>query len=393
MPTIIKNARLVPADGVPFVADVHIDGPRIAAVGPYLAAPTGADIIDARERVLLPGFVDCHTHLCYAGSRLDEWEQKLQGVPYLDILAAGGGIMSTVRATREAPQVELERLLLERLNRLLRQGTTTVEIKSGYGLSTEHEVKMLRAIRNAAKQWPGTVVPTALIGHAIDPDVPTPTFVHTTILETLPEIHAEFPGIAIDAFCEKNAWSVDDCVRLFMQAAELGHPIRVHTDQFTSLGMVPNAIKLGARSVDHLEASTADDLHAIAASNTIGVILPACGFHLDGRYANAREILSRGGRVALATNCNPGSAPSTSIPFAIALAVRHCGMTPAEAIVATTRTAAKVLNLNDRGVITPGARADLVLLRHHDERALAYDFGGDHVDAVIVNGRVMTDGR
>jgi imidazolonepropionase len=375
--------------GVMEATDVYIAGTRIAVVGQDLTYPPDGEIIDAGGRVLMPSFIDCHTHLCFAGSRLDEWEQKLSGVAYLDILSAGGGIMSTVRATRATSQAKLEELLLERLELLLSEGTTSVEIKSGYGLSTDDELKMLRAIAGAAKKWAGTIVPTALIGHAIDPDVPAPTFVHETICETLPAIHSAFPGIAIDAFCEKNAWSVDDCVRLFMQAAELGHPIRVHADQFNSLGMVPNAIKLGARTIDHLEASTPEDLKAIAASNTTGVVLPACGFHLDGRYANGRALIDAGGALALATNCNPGSAPCYSMPMAIALGVRHCGLTPAEAIVAATTNAANVLNLHDRGTVEQGKRADLVLLRHKDERSLAYEFGGSCVDVVIARGKVV----
>ncbi len=400
----IRNARVLTLEGPPGArrgsamrelgvreaTDVYVVGTRIAVVGQDLTYPPDGEIIDAGGRVLMPAFIDCHTHLCFAGSRMDEWEQKLSGVAYLDILAGGGGIMSTVRATRGASQAKLEALLLERLELLLREGTTSVEIKSGYGLSTDEELKMLRAIAAVAKKWAGTIVPTALIGHAIDPDVPAPTFVHETISETLPAIHAAFPGIAIDAFCEKNAWSVDDCVRLFMQAAELGHPIRVHADQFNSLGMVPNAIKLGARTIDHLEASTPEDLKAIGASNTTGVVLPACGFHLDGRYANGRALIDAEGALALATNCNPGSAPCYSMPMAIALAVRHCGLTPAEAISAATANAANVLNLHDRGTIEQGKRADLVLLRHKDERALAYEFGGSCVDAVIVKGKLVS---
>jgi imidazolonepropionase len=298
--------------------------------------------------------------------------------------------MATVRATREASEAQLETLLLTRLNTALRQGTATIEIKSGYGLSTDHELKMLRAIRAAAKKWHGTVVPTALLGHAIDPDVPAPAFVQQTLHETLPAVHAAFPGVAIDAYCEKNAWSVDDCVRLFMLATELGHPIRVHADQFNSLGMVPNALKLAARSIDHLEATTPDDIAAIGASSTFGVALPVCGFHLDNRYAPARALLDAGAPLCLATNCNPGSAPSSSIPFAIALAVRHMGMTVAEAITATTINPAALLGFTDRAVIANGARADLLLLNHTDERALAYEIGDHHIARTIVAGKALT---
>jgi imidazolonepropionase len=364
--------------------DVLIRDGRIAAVAPRLDAPPGAEIIDARGRVLLPGFVDCHTHACWAGDRLDEWDRKLRGVPYLDLLKNGGGIHATVRAVRAATPAQLAATLRDRLMLMLRNGTTTVEVKSGYGLTTAAELKLLRAIQRAALEFPGTVVPTALLGHASegDPDA----YTQRVIQEMLPAVSREFPGIAVDAFCEEGAWSLDACVRLF-ERARPDHPLRVHADQFTSLGMIPEALRLNARSVDHLEASTDQDLTALAASATLGVILPCTGFHTDQRYARARCFVDRGGAVALATNCNPGSAPTHSMPFALALAVRHCGLTPAEAIAAATVNAAAVLGLADRGRIEPGLRADLILLRHRDERLLAYEVGDNPVDLVLCQGR------
>lgn len=346
--------------------------------------------IDAGGRVLMPAFVDCHTHLCWAGQRLGEWEAKLAGATYLDILTSGGGILATVRAVRAASRAQLTDHLLERLAWLLREGTTTVEIKSGYGLDTASELKMLRAIAAAARRWAGTVVPTACIGHAIDPEVTTAhergAFVRRTMDETLPAIGAEFPGITIDAYCEEGAWSRDDCQRLFDRALAAGHPVRAHADQFHSLGLVPEAVARAYRSVDHLEASSPADLAALAESGTFGVMLPCSGFHTDGRYANGRAFLDAGGRLAIATNTNPGSAPSQSMPMAIALAARHNGVTPAEAIACATATPADLLGLPDRGRIEPGCRADLVLLRHRDERALAFEFGGNPVDLTLCRG-------
>lgn len=372
--------------GVVAAGDVVVADGRITAVGPGLTAPSDATVIEANGRVLLPGFVDCHTHACWAGDRLDEWEMKRRGVPYLEILKKGGGIHATVRAVREATQKQLAANLRDRLAAMLRDGTTTVEVKSGYGLTTEAELKMLRAIRRAAADWPGTVVPTALLGHAYEGDLET--YARMVVKEMLPEIVKEFPDIAVDAFCEKEAWSVEACVKLF-EKAHKHHPIRVHADQFNPLGMIPEAIRLFARSVDHLEASRKDDLIALAKSPTMGVILPCTGFHTDGRYARAGFFVDQGGAVALATNCNPGSAPVHSMPFAIALAVRHCGLTPAEAIAAATVNAAAVLGLKDRGRIEPGLRADLILLHHKDERLLAYEVGGNPVDRVFCNGSVV----
>jgi imidazolonepropionase len=385
--TALKDLGIIPRADVLIENGVIVSVTAAGASTTHSSALPPAQVIDARRRVLMPAFVDCHTHACWAGDRLDEWEQRLKGATYLDILKAGGGIMSTVRAVRAASQAQLEDLLTARLSEFLRNGTTTVEIKSGYGLTTADELKMLRAIRGAAAKWPGTVIATALLGHAIDPE--QPRFVERTINETLPAVHAEFPDITIDAFCETGAWSLDETVALFEAAKKLGHPVRVHADQFNSLGMVGEAIRLGALSVDHLEASTPEDLKTLAVSSTFGVALPVCGLHLDHRYANARALVDAGGAVAIATNCNPGSAPTTSMPLAIGAAVRHCGLTPAEAVAAATVNAASVLGLNDRGMIAVGQRADLVLLNHIDERMLAYEFGGNPVETVICAGRLI----
>ena len=371
--------------GIIPTGEVLVTDGKIAAAGPKVDAPADAEVIDALGRVLMPGFVDCHTHACWAGDRLDEWEKKLRGVPYLEILKQGGGIHSTVKAVREATQKQLAASLRERLGTMLREGTTTVEVKSGYGLNTEAEMKMLRAIRRAAAEWPGTVVPTALLGHAFEGDLDE--YARMVVKDMLPEVSKEFPDIAVDAYCEEGAWSVDACVKFFEKARK-HHPIRVHADQFNSLGMIPEAVRMHARSVDHLEASTKKDLIALAQSPTLGVILPITGLHTDQRFTRSRLFIEQGGAIALATNCNPGTSPSHSIPLAIALAVRFCGLTPAEAILAATVNAAAVLNLSDRGTIAPGQRADLLLLHHRDERALAYELGGNPVATVICGGQV-----
>lgn len=359
---------------------------KIIAVGAKVEAPADAQVIDAAGRVLMPGFVDCHTHACWAGDRLDEWEKKLNGVPYLEILKSGGGIHATVRAVREATQKQLAASLRERLGRMIQGGTTTVEVKSGYGLNTEAELKMLRAIRRAASDWPGTVVATALLGHAVEGDVDD--YSRMVTKEMLAEVSREFPDIPVDAFCEKEAWTVEACVRFFEKARK-HHPIRVHADQFTSLGMIPEAIRMHARSVDHLEASTKADLTALAESNTFGVILPCTGLHTDQRFAKAGFFADRGGALALATNYNPGSSPTHSMPFAIATAVRFCGLLPAEAIVAATYNPAQLLGFTDRGSIEVGKRADLVLLHHKDERQLAYELGGNPADVVVCGGAIV----
>ncbi len=368
---------------------VRVEAGRIAAVGEGAPDPPAADeTIDAGGCVLMPGFVDCHTHACWAGDRFDEFEMKLAGRSYLEILEAGGGIMSTVRAVRLADVDTLASALLQRLGRMAALGTTTVEVKSGYGLTTADELKMLRATRTAAGRTEQTVVPTFLGAHAIDAD--NPSFVAETIAETLPAVVAEFPGIVCDAYCESGAWTFGDTRRLFEKAAGLGCPLRVHTDQFTSLGMTRLAIDMGAVSVDHLEATTPADMALLATSPTVGVALPASGFHLDDRYAAVRDLVDAGGALALATNFNPGSAPTPSMPFVIALASRKLGLTPAEAITAGTVNAACVLGLQTEvGSIEPGKRADLQVMDFTDERELGFEFATAGPRFVVCGGSIV----
>ena len=395
MTTCLYNARVLTMDndrtidrgGVVFDSDIS----QVFEGDPHVEHQRADTMVDARGRVVMPAFVDAHTHACWGGHRLDEFDMKLKGATYLELLEAGGGIMSTVRDTRAASEDELVESLGHRLNAMLREGTTTVEIKSGYGLTTDDELKMLRAIRRAGLLWQGEVVPTACIGHALDPD--QTGFVQRTIHETLDAVHDEFPGIAIDAYTEQGAWTFDDTVRLFERAMDLGHPVRVHTDQFNELGMTRWAVDHGARSVDHLEATSPDELDRVAKSDTLAVMLPCSGFQVDGRYADGRAFLDacpEGNNLVIATNYNPGSAPTSSMPFAIALSTRHLRITAHEAIRACTTNAARLLGLTDRGTITKGVRADLVMLRHTDERMLGYEFGGNPVDHVWCAGEQVT---
>lgn len=370
---------------------VRIDGELITHVGAgdpprALAAES---VTDARGRVILPGFVDCHTHACYEGDRLDEWAMKLAGKSYLEILASGGGIMSTVRAVRSSSTAALTDGLLRRLCQMAAYGTTCVEVKSGYGLDPKTELRMLDAIAAAAKRTPIRVCPTFLGAHAVDSDLNNA--VETMIADGLSMALKSYPGIPVDAFCEQGAWSLDECLRYFRRAKSMGSPIRVHTDQFHSRGMIPAAVELGAVSVDHLEAATDSDLDLLARSNTIGVALPVASYCLGMEHMKAKQFIDSGGAIALATNVNPGSAPTRSMPVVIALAVREMHMTPAQAINASVWNSACVLGVADRcGSIAPGKSADLALWPCTDERAIGYELSGALPDQVLARGEMVS---
>lgn len=377
---VIERGHLLAEDG------------RIAAIGAgdapkaIVDACGDARILDLAGRVLMPAFVDCHTHALWAGERYGETAERIAGVPYLDILARGGGIMSTVRATRAATRDELARALATRLAAMRRTGTLAVEVKSGYGLDLATELAMLETIRAAAPAArDGFVVPTFLGAHALDGDE---TACCTRVVdEILPEVVRRFGPIACDAYCEKGAWSPAWTTRLFERAKALGCPLRVHVDQFNELGFLDAAVALGARSADHLEATSRDALARLARSQTTAVLLPGCGLTLDGRYANGRFLADEGASIAIASNCNPGSSPLTSMPLVIALAARFCGLTHAEAIVAATFNAACVLGLErELGSLEVGKRAHLVALPTRDERALAYEWAVAP-DLVLAGGR------
>ncbi len=352
--------------------EVLVDGGKIVAVGTALEAPADAEIIEGNGRVLMPGFVDCHTQACWYGE-----------LPALPTRAFSAVVDDVRNATRK----QLAARLKERLGVMLREGTTTAEVKSSYGITAEAHQKMLQAIQRAAHEWPATIVPTALLGQGSegDPEV----FSKMVTKEILAPVSHEFPGLSVEACCDRDAWTVESCVRLLERAKLRGHPLRVSADQQVSLGMIPEALRLGALGVAHLDVSTKADLTLLANSHAFGVILPATSLNTGQRFARAGFFVETGGALALATDCNPVSSPGHSMPLAIALAVRFCGLTPAEAIAACTVNAATLLGLGDRGTIAPGQRADLILLRHKDERMLAHELGGNPVDLVICGGAIQ----
>ncbi|MCE9620672.1 MAG: imidazolonepropionase [Planctomycetes bacterium] len=360
----------------------------IAEVGAGHAAPKGGEVIDAGGRVCMPALVDCHTHLCHAGERWSEWDKIRAGASYESILAQGGGIMSTVAATRLALPDALEQDLSMRLRALAVLGVGTVEVKSGYGLEWSSEVRMLEAIGRAAGKAPQLVVATCLGGHAIPSDNPQWP---AQFAGRIAELARLFPGIAVDAFCERNALSVEQCRAILAAAREHDLPRRLHTDQFNSMGGVAMALELGADTVDHLEAADATSIEAIARSSTIAVLLPCSAFALGGSYAAGRKLIDQGAAVALASNANPGSAPTVDLRFAMHLAARHCGLTAAEALTAATWNAACALRLQSTvGSLEPGKRGDAIVLEERDERALVHGFAGPPPRHVVLGGRLAS---
>jgi len=394
----LGNLGIIPAGAV------LIQDGEIAAVGSsselrsiYPNEPQ----LDAGGKVVLPGFVDPHTHAIWVGDRAAEFETRLQGKSYLEILKEGGGILSTVRATRAA---SLEKLISEtqpRLWSMFKHGTTTAEIKTGYGLSTEIEMRMLKALLALDKEGPLEIVPTFLGAHAIPPEYKDCPDEYAKLLcdTMIPSLHEWWSQRAsgyelpfVDVFCETGAFSLEQSCAILGKARELGFPLKIHTDEFDNLGGTSLAVKLGAVSADHLVATSQEDIDAIAQSDTVAVALPCTPFGLaEEHYTPAREILAAGGILAIATDLNPGTAWCESMQFVLALACRYLRLTPAQAISAGTINSAAAVGRVDRiGSLEVGKQADLQILSIADYRHLGYRFGTNLVQTVIKKGQVYT---
>jgi len=377
----------------------------LAGTTEEVLAQTEADeMIDASNGVVMPGFVDPHTHLVFAGSREDEFESRLRGATYMEIMAAGGGIMSTVRATRAATLPQLIAQSRGRLDRMLAHGTTTAEAKSGYGLNVDDELKMLEAIRQLDATHPIDLVPTFLGAHAVPVEFKgrADEYVEMVINEMLPLAEKELRKDASDAsapsvpffcdvFCEEGAFSVGQSRRILERARKLGFGLKVHADEFKPLGGTRLAVELGAVSADHLVCTTVEEIEALAESDTIAVSLPGTPFGLGHHeYTPARQIIEAGGALALATDLNPGTCYCESMQFIIALACRYMRLTPTEAIVAATLNAAHALGLGDKvGSLETGKKADILVLDIPNYRHLGYHFGVNLVERVIKSGQVL----
>ena len=376
----IDNASVAVVDGV------------IAWCGPAADLPadfTDIDAVDVDSRCVVPGFVDAHTHAVFAGDRVGEFHQRLAGASYSEILASGGGIYSTVEATRASAFVDLIGESLGRFQRMVSAGTTTAEVKTGYGLDVSTEVEMAAVINAIGLSLPLDLVPTFLGAHVVAPEYTgrKDEYLELVCGEMLDAVapQARF----VDVFCDEIAFSVEDARRIAEAADAAGLGMRVHADQTSHIGATALAAEIGAASADHLDFATAADLAALAASGTAAVLLPGVSYSMKLPPPDGRRAWDSGATVAIATDCNPGTAFVETMPFMISLAVLHAGLRADEALWAATRGGASALQLDDRGVVAPGAVGDLVVINAPTHEHIAYRPDGDLVVGVVKDGVLL----
>jgi len=374
---------------------VALAGGRIAWVGDARdlpALPGAVEVVDAQGALVTPGLIDCHTHLVFAGDRSAEFGQRLQGASYEEIARAGGGILSTVRATRAASLEELSAAATARARTLLSEGVTTVEIKSGYGLTLDDELKLLRAARRVGAALPLTVHTTLLAAHAVPPEYSgrAEDYVSLVTDGILPAAASEALADSVDAFCERIAFTPGQVRRIFERARGLGLPVRLHAEQLSNSHGAALAAEFGALSADHLEWLDEDGAAAMAAAGTVAVLLPGAFYFLRETRLPPVDLLRRHGvPIAVASDFNPGSSPLLSLRLAMNMACVLFGLTPEESLAGVTRCAARALGLADRGAIAPGLRADLVLWDADHPAELAAQFGAARPRIVLCGGQPL----
>jgi imidazolonepropionase len=380
---VLRDASLIVEDGV------------VRWLGPTAALRTkveAIEVIDAAGKTVIPGLVDSHTHLIWAGSRDNEFTQRLEGHTYQEISAEGGGINASVVQVRRASKEELKRLARCRLDRLLHFGVTTVEVKSGYGLSLVDELKCLQAIAELNAEGPLELVPTFLGAHAVPPEFRNDRggYIRLLIDEMLPEIARQGLAEFCDVFCETGIFDLDESERILTRAKDLGFRLKLHADELTPLGGTELAARLGAVSADHLLCITDRGIASLARAGTVATLLPGTAFFLGVPYAPARRLLDRGVAVALASDCNPGTCPTENLPLVGAMACTQMDMRPAEVLTALTLNGAAALGRSSRiGTLEVGKQADLVICDIPNFTHLFYHFGVNHVWRVIKRGRVV----
>lgn len=370
--------------------DLAVKDGMVAAIG-YLNEDA-KKVIDATGKTVLPGFVDCHTHLVFSGSREEEFALKVRGADYLEILEHGDGILSTVRSTRDAMPAELLAAALARIKTASDYGTTTLEVKSGYGLDFANELKMLTAVRCLQTDRRVELVPTFLGAHAVPQEFKNDKKAYVReVLRMVEEFRKQSLAEYCDVFVEQGAFSAEDAGAILKRAKLCGYRIKLHAGEFNDIGGVELGVELGATSIDHLDYISEEGMRLMAEKKVMGVLLPGVPFHLmTGHYAPVRRMIEAGIPIALATDFNPGSCPTLSMQMVVALACRYMKLTPAEAINAATINAAHALDRGDRiGSLEVGKQADVIILKVPNHRQLPYWFGMNLVDRVIKNGRVV----
>lgn len=395
---LLRNATLAGTDadapyGLIARGAVAIEGDRIAWAGPEAALPEGfrgLDALDLEGRLVTPGLIDCHTHIVHGGNRAAEFEMRLEGRSYEEIARAGGGILSTVTATRAAGEDALLAAALPRVDALIAEGVTTIEVKSGYGLDIATECAMLRAARRIAAMRPVTVRTTFLGAHAIPPDYRgrADAYLDEVCLPALEAAHAGGLADAVDGFCEGIAFSPGQIARVFARARALGLPVKLHAEQLSNLGGARLAAAHKALSADHLEYADDGDAAAMAAAGTVAVMLPGAFYTLrETQLPPIAAFRARGVKMAVATDCNPGSSPLTSILLAMNMAATLFRMTPAECLAGVTAHAARALGLADAGHLRAGMRADLAIWDVESPAELSYRIGFNPLWKRIFGGR------
>lgn len=390
---IIEDGAALARNGVIVAVGATLEVERLAGAH--------AERIDANGSVVMPGFVDAHTHPVFAGTREDEYEMRAAGITYQEIARRGGGILSTVRKTRAASEQELFEMALPRARLMLEHGTTMIEAKSGYGLTVADELKMLRVIRRLNHETPLELVPTLLGAHEIPDEYregnqqskSREAYIRLVTEEMLPQAAAEGLAEYSDIFCESHVFTVDESRLMMERAKQLGLKIRLHADQLTLCGAGRLAAELGAATADHLEWIDDEGIQMLKQAGVIAVLLPGAVFNLGlTRYAPARKMIDAGLAVAIATDFNPGSSPTPSMQMILSIACAQMRMTPAEAITAATINPAYSLNRGDRaGSLEAGKQADIVLFDCRDYRQIPYFFGINHASVVIKSGRVVAE--
>jgi imidazolonepropionase len=356
-----------------------------------------ARIIDCQGRLVMPGFVDSHTHLIFAGSRVEDYELRLCGKTYQEIAAAGGGIRLSARLLREAPATTLLAQARNFIHQFAAHGTTTVEVKTGYGLDFANEMKTLQVARRLRRYSAIELVPTLLAAHVVPPRYAgrTEVYLNLAVKKLIPEVARKKLAEFVDCFCDRGAFNVAECRRVFEAGSKHGLVPRVHAEQLKRTGASRLAVELGAASADHLDWITHADIRALARSNVVATLLPGSNFHLGlERYAPARRLIEAGAAVALATDFNPGTSPTLNMQMILSIACDAMRLTPAEAISATTVNAAYALRRAHRlGSLEPGKQADLVVMDVDDYRKIPYYFGVNHCVMAVKRGRIIHEAR